>query len=72
MLASLDNVVICGGCDGRVWKLVVKGNFFIKSLYNVLIDDSDSIYRSERFWDSTILSRVLAFCWVVRGIKFLL
>ena len=40
MLASLDNVYVTGGgCDTKVWKPAVKGNFSVKLVF-VLIDSS--------------------------------
>eukprot|EP00268_Persea_americana_P013605 TRINITY_DN1601_c1_g1_i5.p1 TRINITY_DN1601_c1_g1~~TRINITY_DN1601_c1_g1_i5.p1 ORF type:complete len:189 (+),score=8.84 TRINITY_DN1601_c1_g1_i5:231-797(+) len=72
MMALLDNVYINGGgCDVRVWKPAVKGNFSVKSFYNALLDSSSPIQGGKRIWDSTIPPRVIAFCWVARSHKIL-
>ena len=71
MLALLDNVYVNGGCDVRVWKPAVKGNFSVKSFYDALLDSSHSIQGGKRFWDSTIPPQVLAFYWVARSHKIL-
>ena len=55
MMALLDNVYVNGGgCDVRVWKPVVKGNFSVKSFYNALLDSSSPIQGGKRFWNFAI------------------
>lgn len=50
MLALLDNVYVSGGgCDVRIWKPAVKGNFSVKSFYNALLDSSHSIQGGNGF-----------------------
>lgn len=67
MFGLLDKVYLSlGKPDVRIWKPDVKGKLSVKSLYNVLIDDSSVSYGWRRFWDLYMLPRVLVFCWVAR------
>ena len=54
-----------------VWKPDVKGQFSVKSFYNVLNDISGLISGWKSFWDPSVPPRVLAFCLVGKKHKIL-
>ena len=74
LLGLLDKVYLSvGKRDVRLWKPDAKGNFIMKSFYNVLIDSSNGggVGLWRRFWDPYIPPRVMVFCWLVRKEKIL-
>ena len=71
LLGILDKVYVSVGRDDkRLWKPAVKGQFLVKSFYNVLADNSSRGKGWQSFWDPYVPPRVLVFCWVARKHKF--
>ena len=69
MFGLLDKVYFSlGKPNVKIWIPDVKEEFSVKSLYNVLIDNSSVSYGWLRFWDRYIPPRVLVFRWLaMRG-----
>ena len=72
MLGILDNVFVSVGReDERIWKPAVKGQFSVKTFYNVLADNSSRGNGWQSFWDPYVPPRVSVFCRVTRKHKIM-
>lgn len=72
-IISLQEKIYCsvGRREVRISKTNAKGQFLVKSFYNVLIGVDGRIADQKRFWDPSIPPRILVYRWVVSLHKIL-
>lgn len=67
LISMLDKVLIfVDNEDKRLWSPDSKGQFLLRSFYDVSIGEKRGVLSWKFYWNKLVPPRVVVFCWVGR------